>query len=74
MSTDSLLTSKQVASTLNMTPEAVRHRMRRQQLPGVKMGREWRMKASDLQAYIDSLTGTPPQPVTTDDSQKDGAV
>jgi excisionase family DNA binding protein len=57
--TDPLMTTEQIASALNMSPKAVRHALRRQQIPGaVKKGQQWRLPERALHAYIDSLNGT----------------
>jgi excisionase family DNA binding protein len=55
-----LLTTEQIATTLNMTPYSVRQAMRHGKIPGaVKMGQQWRLPSSAMQAYISSLTGQP---------------
>jgi excisionase family DNA binding protein len=52
---DKLLAAAEVADVLGITLYAARKRMQRGQLPAVKMGRQWRVKQSALQAYIASL-------------------
>lgn len=52
---DRLLAAASVAKILDITTEAARKRIQRGQIPAVKFGREWRVKDSDLQAYIKNL-------------------
>jgi excisionase family DNA binding protein len=60
---DKLLAADDVANALGITIYAARKRMQRGQLPAVKMGRQWRVKQSALQAYIAGLpTNTRQEP------------
>jgi excisionase family DNA binding protein len=45
-------TVEQIAERLHVTPRTVREWLRTQQLNAVKAGRQWRIKASDLQAFL----------------------
>src|SRR5262245_13760186 len=60
MSTKAFLTVTQVAEKLNMPAKAVRRAMRRQDMPGVKIGQQWRMDPRDLDTYIASVTSATP--------------
>jgi excisionase family DNA binding protein len=51
---DRLLTMKQAAPMLGLSVRALRHRIRRGQIPAVHMGRRLMMKESDLQEFIAS--------------------
>jgi excisionase family DNA binding protein len=61
MSEDPLLTVEQVASRLQMSPLTVMHWLRTGQLPGVKLAKFWRVRASALEAL---LHGPEPQGTT----------
>lgn len=51
-----LLTPIQVAEILGVTVDSARKRLARGQIPGaVRLGREWRVKQSVLQAWIAAL-------------------
>ena len=52
---DTLLSAKEVARRLDITIEAARKRMQRGSLPTRRLGRLLRVRASELQAYIDNL-------------------
>jgi excisionase family DNA binding protein len=43
-----LLTSQQAAEILNLSPDSVNDLARRQVLPGVKRGRQWRFRQRDV--------------------------
>jgi len=45
---DVLLTSRQTAEILNLSPDSVNDLARRQVLPGVKRGRQWRFRHQDV--------------------------
>jgi len=50
---DQLLTPEQAAKALAVSPRTVKQWLRDGKLPGVKLaGKVWRVKASDLQAFI----------------------
>ncbi len=55
---EKLLTVQQVADQLQVRPKTVREWLKSGQLKGVKIGgRQWRVKESDLQAFVDGQTG-----------------
>ena len=43
-----LLTSQQAAEILNLSPDSVNDLARRQVLPGIKRGRQWRFRQRDV--------------------------
>lgn len=45
---DVLLNSRQTAEILNLSPDSVNDLARRQVLPGVKRGRQWRFRHRDV--------------------------
>jgi excisionase family DNA binding protein len=45
---EALLTSQQAAEILNLSPDAVNDLARRQVLPGIKRGRQWRFRQGDV--------------------------
>ena len=55
-----LLAADAVAKALDITIAAARKRFQRGQIPAVKMGRQWRVKQSVLQVFIDRLTAARP--------------
>lgn len=48
---DILLNSRQVAELLDLSPDTVNELARRQVLPGVKRGRQWRFHRRDIVAF-----------------------
>jgi excisionase family DNA binding protein len=60
MPEDPLLTVEQVAARLQMSPLTVMHWLRTGQLPGVKLAKFWRVRASALEALLHG-----PQPKST---------
>ena len=46
-----LLNSRQAAEILDLSPDAVNELARRQALPGVKRGRQWRFRRSDVTVF-----------------------
>jgi len=52
-----LLDRKEVAERLSLSPLTVGHMMRAGKLPAFKMGRLWRVREADLDAYIQGLSG-----------------
>jgi len=50
--TTNLLTPEQVADRLAVTPKAVRQWLREGKLPGLRLGRLWRVRPADLDAFI----------------------
>jgi excisionase family DNA binding protein len=55
MSPEKLLTLEQVAERLAVSRKMVYDWIRDGRIPGVKMGRLWRVKEGSLDAFIDSL-------------------
>lgn len=49
---DPLLTPGQVASLLQISPGTVSRLLRIGRLPGVKLGRQWRIRRDDLDRYL----------------------
>ena len=49
---EQLYTVEQAAEILQVTPKTVRHWLQRKQLRGVLAGRFWRIKESDLEAFL----------------------
>ncbi|HNX29714.1 MAG TPA: helix-turn-helix domain-containing protein [Syntrophomonadaceae bacterium] len=50
-----LLTVEEVASYLKMNPEVIRRWLRENRLPGIKVGKEWRISKEDLENMLDKL-------------------
>lgn len=51
--TEQLLTVEEVADQLRYKPATIQGWLRRGQLRGTKVGKEWRVAASDLRAWLD---------------------
>jgi excisionase family DNA binding protein len=52
---ETLYTPEEIAARLNLKLRTVWKWLKAGKLKGVKMGREWRIPDSDLQAFIDGL-------------------
>jgi excisionase family DNA binding protein len=52
---DRLLTPEQVAERLQLSPVTILHWLRAGRLPGVKLGKLWRVREAELQHYIEQL-------------------
>ncbi len=50
-----LLDSQQAADLMQVHPETLKRRARRGEIPGMKLGKVWRFRASGLEAYIRNL-------------------
>lgn len=48
-----LLTVEEVAEKIKMSPFVVRRWLRERKLPGIKMGRVWRIDEKDLEKFLD---------------------
>jgi excisionase family DNA binding protein len=48
-----IFTVDQVAEQLQVKPDTIRIYLRRGDLRGFRLGREWRIREEDLQAFID---------------------
>jgi excisionase family DNA binding protein len=60
MSPERLLTLEEVAERLAVSRKMVYDWIRDGRMPGVKMGRLWRVKESSLDAFIDALEPVKP--------------
>jgi excisionase family DNA binding protein len=47
-----LMTTREVAELLRLSPRTVRRLLRRGALPGVQVGRQWRVVARELDARL----------------------
>lgn len=54
-----LLTAAEVAGTLRVSTMTVYRLIRRGELPAVRVGRNYRVRASDLEAYLDGQVVDP---------------
>jgi excisionase family DNA binding protein len=51
-----LLTPEQTAERLQLSEITILHWLRAKKLPGVKLGKLWRVRESDLEKFIDALS------------------
>ena len=49
---DDLLTAEQAAAILQLSPKTIKDWLRAGKLPGCKIGRVWRIKEADLEAFV----------------------
>ena len=68
-----LLTPEEVAERLALSPVTVGHMLRAGELPGVKVKTLWRVRVSDLDAYILALPTPKPRPPRQHKPPKDAA-
>ena len=61
---EKLLTPKEVASILAVSPKSVREWLQQGRLKGVRVGRLWRIRKRDLDAFLD------PTVLAEDDEKK----
>lgn len=54
---DAILTSKEVARILDMSPDTVNEFARKSILPAFKKGRQWRFRKRDVAAFKRELRG-----------------
>jgi excisionase family DNA binding protein len=54
---DAILTSKEVARILDMSPDTVNEFARKSILPAFKKGRQWRFRKRDVTAFKRELRG-----------------
>ncbi len=47
-----LLTVEETAKYLKMSPQVIRRWLREKKLPGVKIGKEWRIDKADIDALM----------------------
>lgn len=52
MSDPKYLTVEQAAAVIQMSPAFVRRRCKEKKLPAVKLGRDWRIRPADLDAFM----------------------
>ncbi len=50
--TQRFLTPEEVAGVLRVPPEAIRRLLKRGELPGIRVGRFWRVEESELQRWL----------------------
>lgn len=53
---EKFLTVREVAKLLNVQKRTVQRLMKSRKLPGVKIGKEWRVKESDLVNWVENAT------------------
>ena len=56
---ENVLTVEEVAESLKITPVVVRELLRQGKLRGSKIGKNWRVKESDLEAYFETQANRP---------------
>lgn len=66
---DNLLTLKEVAAALRVTTVGARRWLKDGMIPAFKVGKDWRIKESDLVAFLEGQRWTPAQPAATDTAQ-----
>lgn len=59
MNSETMLTLKEVARYLHVVPLTVYRMIDRGDLPAVKVGRVWRFRKEDLQAYLNRSASRP---------------
>jgi excisionase family DNA binding protein len=47
------LTTDEVLAYLNVTPRTIYRLIRTGELPAIRIGRQWRFRRSDLEAFVD---------------------
>jgi excisionase family DNA binding protein len=47
------LTTEEVLAYLNVTPRTIYRLIRMGELPAIRIGRQWRFRQSDLDAFVD---------------------
>lgn len=62
------LRPEEVAELLDISENTIRHWLRKGELPGVKFGRQWRIRKDDLDKFIEQHYRTKDR---TDDRQAD---
>ena len=60
MTDHELLTCEEAAAYLRLAPQTVYRLLRAGALPGVKVGRQWRVRRADLDAYLACPPAAPP--------------
>lgn len=54
---EKVFTPEQTAELLHVATKTIKDWLRSGELPGIKVGRQWRVTESDLQKYIDLRKG-----------------
>ena len=54
---DTLLNSRQVAEILDLSPDTVNELARKQTLPGMKRGKQWRFRRRDIAFFKRQMQG-----------------
>ena len=67
-----LLTCEEAATHLRLHPRTVGRLLKQGTLPGVKVGRQWRLRRADLDAYL--AGGASPRTETTDGAASGAAT
>jgi len=52
MSTEEMLTTEQAAAALHMRPDSLVRKIRRQEIPAVKIGKRWLIRKETLEAML----------------------
>jgi excisionase family DNA binding protein len=52
MSTEEMLTTEQAAAALHMRPDSLVRKIRRQEIPAVKIGKRWLIRKDTLEAML----------------------
>jgi excisionase family DNA binding protein len=52
MSTEEMLTTEQAAAALHMRPDSLVRKIRRQEIPAVKIGKRWLIRKDTLDAML----------------------
>jgi excisionase family DNA binding protein len=66
---DDLLTAEQAAAILQLSPKTIKDWLRAGKLTGCKIGRVWRVKSADLEAFIQASRLVRRQEVQGDDGK-----
>jgi excisionase family DNA binding protein len=53
MGTEEMLTTEQAAAALHMRPDSLVRKIRRQQIPAVKIGKRWLIRKETLDAMLE---------------------
>jgi excisionase family DNA binding protein len=56
MSTEEMLTSEQAAAALHMRPDSLVRKIRRREIPAVKIGKRWLIRKDALEAMLQPST------------------
>ncbi len=68
MPIEPFLTNKEVAAILKIHPATVDRMARRGEIPGIKVLKHWRYRASDIAAWQGSAVESPRQPCRMESS------